>query len=175
MTVNNIVGVAVAGIGMDEIYRTEGEAAGFPLARLLKPQGQVMFALQILHTCAMPLIKASVLAFYVRLFTTRRFKAAAYGVATFVFLWWIAILFATIFQCDPISANWGTEPSQMGNCLSNINHMYETAAVTNLVSDVIILFLPFPVVAKLHLSTKQKLALSGVFLTGAVYVLCPCT
>ena len=113
MAINNIVGVAVAGIGENEIYISIGDLAGFPPAKELEPQGKVMFALQILHTCAMPTIKASVLAFYLRTFSTRRFKIAVYIVATYVILWWVSIFLATIFQCNPISDNWGTQPSQM--------------------------------------------------------------
>lgn len=107
VTINNVVGVAVAGIGEDEYYRTDPIAPGFPYARELRPQGKVMFAFQILHTCAMPLIKASVLAFYWRLFGEKRsFRIGVWCIALYVFCWWISILFATIFQCRPISSNW---------------------------------------------------------------------
>ncbi len=73
--INNIVGVALGGFGENEIYRTDLPFQ-FPLPEELLPQGQVMFVLQILHTCARPIIKASVLAFYLRLFPTRRFRVA---------------------------------------------------------------------------------------------------
>ena len=82
-------------------------APGFPLPQELLPQGQVMFALQILHTCAMPLVKASILAFYSRIFDSRKwFKAAAWILTVYIFVWWLSILFATIFQCSPVSDNW---------------------------------------------------------------------
>ena len=168
MTINNIVGATVAGIGSHEVYRPSGPAAGFPFPKELKPQGQVMFALQILHTCAMPVIKASVLAFYLRLFPTADFRRAVWAVGIYVFCWWIAILFATIFQCNPISDNWGTEPSQTTGCIANINIMYETAALTNLLSDIAILVLPIPVVLGLHMLLKHKLAVICIFLTGSL-------
>ena len=66
-----------------------------------------MFALQILHTDAMPIIKPSVLAFYLRTFPTGRFKIAVYIVVTYVLLWWVSMPFATIFQ-HHIPDNWGT-------------------------------------------------------------------
>jgi hypothetical protein len=127
-----------------------------------------MFALQILHTCAMPLIKASVLAFYLRLFPTHRFRIAVWVIGVYVFCWWISIFVATLMQCRPISSNWGTQPVQLGNCLADINIMYEVAAFTNMVSDVAILILPFPVIWGLHMPRKHKLAVLGVFLTGAL-------
>lgn len=170
VTINNIVGVAVGGLGENEIYRTSGpaKAIGFPLAQELLHQGKAMFALQILHTCAMPVIKASVLAFYVRLFPTRPFKIGVYIVSAYVFCWWICILFATIFQCHPISANWATEPEQIGLCNPDINIMYEVAALSNMFGDVFVLALPFPVVFELHMRLKHKIAVLGIFITGAL-------
>lgn len=168
VTINNIVGVAVAGIGEHEYYRTDPVGAGFPYPRELLPQGQVMFALQILHTCAMPIIKASVLTFYLRIFQTNGFRIAVWCIAIYVFCWWISILFATIFQCIPISDNWGTQPNQLSGCLSNVDIMYQVAAVTNMASDVAILLLPFPMVIRLHLLRKHKFAVLGIFMTGAV-------
>ncbi len=104
-------GAAVAGIGSDEVYRTDPQAPGFPTPEELLPQGKVMFALQILHTCAMPLIKVSVLAFYYRIFDSRLwFKGAVWGLGIFTFCWWVSILFATIFQCNPVSDNWVSPP-----------------------------------------------------------------
>ena len=164
MAINNIVGVAIAGIGENEIFISAGDLAGFSLAKELEPQGKVMFALQILHTYTMPIVKASVLVFYLRTFPTRRFKIAVCIVPTFVLLWWVSILLATIFQCNPISDNWGTQPSRMSGCISDINIVNETAAVTNLVSDVI-LALPFLIVWKPHV---HKVAVSRIFLAGAV-------
>ena len=107
VTTNNIIGAAIAGIGSNELYRTDPEAPGFPYPNELLAQGKVMFALQILHTCAMPLVKASILAFYGRIFDSRRwFRAAVWVLSTYIFCWWLGILLATVFQCNPVSDNW---------------------------------------------------------------------
>lgn len=129
--------------------------------------------MQIMHTCAMPVIKASVLAFYWRVFVTPAksylsFKIAIWVIGTYVLLWWISIFFATLFQCNPISDNWGTNPLQLPGCDENINVMYETAAFTNLVSDVVILALPFFPMRKLQLPMARKIAVLCIFMTGAV-------
>ena len=160
--------MAVAGIGEHEDLRTSGPYIGFPLAKDLAPQGKVMYALQILHTCAMPFIKASILAFYIRLFPTRRFKIAVNIVLAYVFCWWVSTLFVTIFQCHPISDNWGTEPTQLGGCIPNINTFYSTAAFLNVIGDVLVLALPVPVVARLHMPVKHRVALLSIFLSGAL-------
>lgn len=116
----------------------------------------------------MPVIKASVLAFYLRLFPTPKFRIAVWVVAAYVFCWWISIFMSTLLQCKPITSNWGTEPTQIGDCFANIFIMYEVAALTNLFSDVAILVLPFPVILGLHMPRKHKIAVLGVFLTGSL-------
>ena len=121
VTINNIVGVAVGGIGEQELWTDAYASEGiplFPTPKELLPDGKVMFVMQIMHTCAMPVIKASVLAFYWRVFVTpaksyQSFKIAIWVIAIYVLLWWIAIFFATLFQCNPISDNWGTNPLQL--------------------------------------------------------------
>lgn len=176
VTINNIVGVAVGGIGEQEIwtnvYADDGVAL-FPTPKELLPDGKVMFVMQIMHTCAMPVIKASVLTFYWRIFVTpvnssRSFRIAIWVIATYVLLWWISIFFATLFQCHPISDNWGTNPLQLPGCPNNINVMYQTAAFTNLVSDIVILALPFFPMSKLQLPFEKKIAVLCIFMTGSV-------
>lgn len=176
VTINNIVGVAVGGIGEQELWTTEyAEFAvpEFPTAKELLPDGKVMFVMQIMHTCAMPVIKASILTFYWQVFVTpanssRSFKFAVRVIAIYVLLWWISIFFATLFQCKPISDNWGTNPLQLPGCLPKITIMYETAAFTNLVSDIVILALPFFPMRKIQLPRAKKIAVLCIFMTGAV-------
>ena len=148
--------------------QTSGPAKGFPLPKQLKRQGKVMYALQILHTCAMLVIKASVLSFYSRLFPTKKFKWAIYGTSAFVLGWWLSTLLVSIFQCQPISLNWGTDPSMLGSCLAEINDFYEAAAFFNVIGDIIIVALPLPVVIGLPTSWRDKLAIISNFLSGVL-------
>jgi hypothetical protein len=127
-----------------------------------------MFAFQFLHLSAMPVIKASILAFYWRIFPNRGFKIVVIIMSTYITLWFISIFFATLFQCNPIWHNWGTVPDEMSGCDPNIIYMYQAAAVTNMASDVLILCIPIPFIFKLHMPLRQKLAVLGIFLTGAV-------
>ena len=176
VTINNIVGVAVGGIGEQELSTNiyaDDNIAEFPTPKELLPDGKVMFVMQILHTCAMPVIKASVLTFYWHVFVTpaksyRSFKFAIWAIATYVLLWWISIFFATLFQCHPISDNWGTNPLQLPGCPPNIVVMYQVAAFTNLVSDFVILALPFFPMHKLQLPIEKKIAVLLIFMTGAM-------
>lgn len=129
-----------------------------------------MFTLQVLHTCAMPVIKASVLAFYLRLFSTHRFRIAVYVVSALIFCWWISVLIATIFQCPRISYNWATTVDQLERCPNSVQTLYQVAAITNMLGDVAVLTLPVPVIVGIVMPMKDMFAVLGIFLSGALYV-----
>lgn len=68
----------------------------------------------------MPIIKASLMLFLRRIFGhVRVFRLALWAVGAYVFLWWLTTFWMSIFQCWPISSNWGTTPEEMGNCIPN--------------------------------------------------------
>ena len=68
----------------------------------------------------MPVIKASLMFFLHRIFGhVRVFRVGLWIVGGYVFLWWLTTFWMSVFQCWPISSNWGTSPAQMGNCLPN--------------------------------------------------------
>ena len=102
VTINNIVGVAVGGIGEQEIWTNQysnDSIALFPTPKELLPDGKVMFVMQIMHTCAMPVIKASVLTFYWRIFVTPASSSHGFKIA----IWVIATckaLFEVVFPCS---------------------------------------------------------------------------
>lgn len=79
---------------------------------------QIFYAIQLLHATAMPVIKASLMLFLRRIFGHYKyFRTALWIVGTYIFLWWFTTFWMSVFQCWPISSNWGTNPSQFGNCI----------------------------------------------------------
>jgi len=56
-----------------------------------------------------------------------------------------------------------------GHCI-NIESFFLGQAIPNIVTDGILLALPLPLIWDLHLPKGQKMALSGVFLLGSLYV-----
>lgn len=51
--------------------------------------------------------------------------------------------------------------------------MYYTAYGTELTTDIIIMFLPVPIIKNLHLDRGKKLRLIGIFWLGALFVPLP--
>lgn len=72
-----------------------------------------------------------------------------------------------MFNCIPISAAWKPTTRADAICI-DIESFYYGNAISNLLTDVLILGLPLPIVWGLNMSTNRKIALSGVFLLGSL-------
>ncbi|PYI25960.1 hypothetical protein BP00DRAFT_451630 [Aspergillus indologenus CBS 114.80] len=112
--------------------------------------------------------KISILVFYVRIFSTRNFKVAAYIVGAIVLGHGVGVLLAAIFQCWPIDYTWNKTTGIEGGSCFNQQAFYRYVSPPNILTDVLLLILPLPYVWKLHTSRGHKLALTGVFLLGGL-------
>ncbi|KAI9892305.1 MAG: hypothetical protein M1814_001504 [Vezdaea aestivalis] len=74
-----------------------------------------------------------------------------------------------IFQCNPIKKSW--QPLTPGVCLRNDITFYVLAGIT-IVFDCIIFFLPIPLLARVKINRRRKIALIGVFLLGLFTTVC---
>ncbi|MCJ1326528.1 hypothetical protein MMC10_003192 [Thelotrema lepadinum] len=151
---DNIVGAVVAKVGT-EVGATKGLGTtsfttSHPTDDLAVVFGkQYFYSLQILHACAMPVIKLAVLAFYQRIFrTSHTFKIALKVIGIYIGAWWFSTMTVTIFQCWPI--------------------FYSVTALTNALSDIVILIVPIPVVQSLQMTSNHKFAVLGMLLTGSL-------
>jgi hypothetical protein len=130
---------------------------------------QYMLALQILDypLCVTP-AKLALLLFFTRIFTTRKFRIAAYGVGSLVIAVGVAAFLEAFLQCRPLASAWDdTIPG--GTCVSQIK-VYRVMSPINAFTGLLILLMPIPEVWKLHAPRGQKLALTGVFLLGGLWV-----
>lgn len=76
-----------------------------------------------------------------------------------------AMFLVNIFGCDPIYAGWTNDPTLKAKCV-NKPALYMTSGVNNLVTDVILLILPIPILMRLNLSWRRLLGLVFVFSMG---------
>jgi hypothetical protein len=83
-----------------------------------------------------------------------------------VFAALIAFTLCSIFQCIPIQFNWDRAIKD-GHCFNSPVWWY-THAAWNTAFDIIVLALPIPVISSLHMKTRQKIGLIGVFVLGAL-------
>ena len=74
-----------------------------------------------------------------------------------------------IFQCSPIRKSW--LPKTKGKCLPNDVTFYVLAAIT-IFCDVVIFLLPIPLLMKIQINLRKKIALIGIFTLGIFTTAC---
>jgi hypothetical protein len=109
--------------------------------------------------------KVSILALFARIFSLRWFKRSILALGIFIVAYSVPQMFGTIFQCVPIHAKW--TPGITPKCL-DYAAMIVACGVINIITDIIMLVLPIPVLWKLQVSQHRKLALTLMFLTGGL-------
>ncbi|KAF5868422.1 putative integral membrane protein [Botrytis fragariae] len=125
------------------------------------------FGQKIFMILAYGSIKLSIIAFYRRIFVVSKndaFNRVSKISAAVIFLWTVAFIFIIIFDCGTaVWANWGSPPLRS---LSTVL-LVSPATISDFLVDIYVLLLPLPIIWKLRLSLKKKIAVSGIFLLGA--------
>lgn len=123
----------------------------------------ILWIENLVYNTGLSLVKLSVVLFYFRVFrNVRLYKYALWAASFLVVGWCIGINFLAMFECIPVQAYWQLTPRR---CINN-NVAFLGATISNVVVDIVILLLPLPMLWRLHLDTKRRLALSGVFICG---------
>ncbi|KAJ5691836.1 hypothetical protein N7462_001259 [Penicillium macrosclerotiorum] len=125
---------------------------------------QILLAWLIIYIFELFLIKASILMFYRRIFGMNWTIWACLAIAS---AWALGSLIALLVCPAPISYFWTeyTAPTS-GNFRYNFYNYYLGNAAGNVVSDVLILLVPFPIVWRLKMRVTQKIMVSSVLLLG---------
>ncbi|KAL9082821.1 MAG: hypothetical protein Q9159_006152 [Coniocarpon cinnabarinum] len=111
-------------------------------------------------------IKLSILSLYYVAFPSRFMKLSVWILAGITTAWGIALCLTGLLACVPIARSW--EPQRTdGHCI-NLLQYYWGLQIPNIVTDFIILFLPFRDIYMLHLPSTQLLQIAGVLSLGLV-------
>lgn len=104
---------------------------------------------------------------YLRLFPLRTYQIILYTVLIFVIITGLWMVFASFFMCIPIRGAW--DISSPHNCIPK-EVLWSLNAALQIITDMTIVILPMPLLAKLQLPRKQKIALILVFALGTLFV-----
>lgn len=112
-------------------------------------------------------MKCSVLVFLLRLGSqAKAVRWSCYGLITFTALQAVAIFFSVLLQCVPIEANWNMEAKAGAKCIDNAFHI--TISSITILTDILVVALPFYVFLGLKMRKATKTALICVFALGGV-------
>ena len=131
---------------------------------------QTEWATQILSVLSLTFTKISIILFYRRIFRGYYFNYATWALCAIVSVWGISFFFATLFECYPFSQVWTTFYGQPRECYHYLPMFFGTA-VSNMIIDLIIISMPWPMIWMLQMPTRQKVAVTGIFTLGALWAI----
>ncbi|KAE8153033.1 hypothetical protein BDV25DRAFT_44857 [Aspergillus avenaceus] len=136
----------------------------------LKIYGKCIFAASIIYVPALAFAKLALLVLYYKLLhaTHRLWVYTIYTVAGIITGYSIALDLALIFGCSPLEKSWNLAITE-GSCISQTG-VYLATAVTNTVSDVVLILIPIPIILTLRLPFVQKLGVACVFGIGCLTI-----
>ncbi|KAL4883316.1 hypothetical protein BJY04DRAFT_216616 [Aspergillus karnatakaensis] len=169
----------VFGIGMGVVLCIATEQYGWdrhiwdiPL-ELLPAVSKLNLSFQILFSLSCSITKLSLLWFCKRLLIVgtkgvySRYNIAMIVAMVVVALSCILFLFFSLFHCRPIHAYWDLEPQYPHHCL-NDGAIVFSASTINIITDVVVTILPMPLIWKLKLPVRQRLAVISIFGLGII-------
>lgn len=136
------------------------------------PQAKVMdfqksfIAVQGAYFTSAVLTKSSLLYLFYRIFGVYvRFQKALWGAWALLVAYFLVAFILAVGGCQPASFFW--DKDQKGHCIDEVN-FFRWNGIVNMLLDVMVLILPLPMVWRLNLGVRQKLALTGIFMLGAL-------
>ncbi|KAH8736176.1 hypothetical protein BGZ61DRAFT_339546 [Ilyonectria robusta] len=125
------------------------------------------FFAQMVYNPILALVKASVLVFLLRLGGQKqRVRWSIHALNAFNAAHAVAVFFVALLQCLPIEANWNMEARANAFCVEKEFHVIASFLV--LLTDFLVLALPFWIFLGLKMPMGTKLALIGVFMVGLI-------
>lgn len=138
-----------------------------PLQRLSPDpnHAQTFYVSIVFYNVGLFCIKTTFLLQYYRTFATNKRTRTILIIASVIVVGWsISQVGVQIFICTPVAAFWDSK-NVKGTCIPNIPQWYINAG-GNILTDIMVLTLPLPIIRRLNLAKNQKYMLMGVFCLG---------
>ncbi|KAI1283471.1 hypothetical protein F5Y07DRAFT_349786 [Xylaria sp. FL0933] len=123
--------------------------------------------ISIWYFATITITKLAICKLYLTIFPKQIISVILYITAFVLIATPVATTISLLAACRPFSANWGPSHVQNTHCL-NKEAIFVWGTIPNIVTDVILLAVPLPVIWKLQVTTKVKLALSFTFIIGSL-------
>lgn len=126
---------------------------------------QLYWVSQQIYVAEQLLIKVSLLALYLRVFSEHWFRFMVIVGIVVIVLQDTGFFFSVMVRCLPIEAIWDVRTP--GQCL-NVNTLGLAGGILNIMEHLIILVLPLRELWKLRLSRRKRIGLAFVFSLGSL-------
>lgn len=126
-----------------------------------------LVAIEFLYLGSVNVPKLAILALYRRLFLPKKsIRVVIHILMGVLIAQTVANLVAASVVCIPFAANW--EPTLPGAVCMNKEALFIWSSLPNIVTDVVMLILPIPVVWNLQTTTRLKVGLTVTFAVGSL-------
>jgi hypothetical protein len=126
---------------------------------------QLVNITSILYCPFLALAKFSLLFVYLKLSALRWWRICIFASMFLVVSYNIALMIPLIFACKPFMKTWDVSILE-GNCIDR-TPVFMATAVMNMVTDILLLVLPIPMVIELQMPRVQKAGLICAFGVGS--------
>ncbi|RYP92937.1 hypothetical protein DL770_000987 [Monosporascus sp. CRB-9-2] len=142
----------------------------------MTPMLQAIYSTRLLYVVATMLVKMSLLMFYLRLDQRPLMRWTVYILMFVVVGFSIASFGILTFSCYPPAMFWDVRGSIQGKCIdpNTQQAFYDANGALNIVIDLAIYTVPIPMLWKIQIPTRQKIALTFIFGLGLVAVAAGC-
>ncbi|KPM40585.1 hypothetical protein AK830_g5929 [Neonectria ditissima] len=132
---------------------------------------KMMYITEKFGLLCLGLAKICIAHFYLRTFSSTRFRLVAYSTMILVAIPTIALVFVLIFQCSPISFVWNgwKADSDSQQCL-DIRLLSYIKQGFDIGQNVLLLTIPLPFLCQLNMSLRAKLGAVIMFVLGILAV-----
>ncbi|KAI0108796.1 hypothetical protein F4776DRAFT_657370 [Hypoxylon sp. NC0597] len=129
------------------------------------------YSAAVIYFTATSFTKAGILFMYHRIFArSTAFRYQLFTIGGLVGCWWVICTTLAITNCIPI----GFTPELIlvdPKYCRNFNIFWMAAGACEIFIDTLVLILPVGAVLRMHLSLRQKLTVSGIFLLGSFVII----
>ncbi|KAF7892849.1 uncharacterized protein EAF02_000387 [Botrytis sinoallii] len=122
---------------------------------------------------ALGLVKLSLILFYRRVFTRNaapRFNIVTWFMIFIIIIWTLSFFFSILFICGgDFSAYWTSTIVEKAHCVDT-DMLHNAFAISDVVTDFVIISLPVPMIFGLHLTVARKIGILAIFSLGALTI-----
>ncbi|OJD25821.1 hypothetical protein ACJ73_02808 [Blastomyces percursus] len=128
-----------------------------------KKQVILLWASVPVYNASLFCTKASISLQYHRIFPGSRIRIACYGALAFLTLYGLWVVIGSFLTCVPVKRFW--DDTVEGSCMSR-DALWLSTAIAHIVTDIILLAMPMPILIRLNLPKRQRIGLVLVLALG---------
>jgi len=102
-------------------------------------------------------------------FWKRGYEFGLRAIRIFLLVTFLGVVVATLSECQPFEENWQVVPQAKAECRQGYGHLL-TMGTTDIVTDLLLVIFPIPIILRSSMSLKRKLSLVALFSMSLILI-----